>query len=307
MSIDFIVINFHAEDVTWACIESIKALCGNYNKPIILVDNESESSESFIDLGPGIKVVRNKQNLGFAGGIKSALPFCNSELVACINNDAIVTPNWLEELAKSFSDSEVGLAGGKEEGSAMPYFDFSAANAVHKSLPSEATAVSFISGSNFIARRQLMDLWDDQYFLYYEDIDFCVAVKNEGFNIIFNPSAVVQHKVNYSTGKSPIKKWFYIYRSRYRFIFKFYPTKKLIPIVTKGLFEDTILSSLELLRYIAIGLYRDNSSSEKQNWRNHNIGRIKAWAWLIKHPNFLWLARKRSEIRLNLEQDIINK
>ncbi|KKR54680.1 MAG: hypothetical protein A2079_07335 [Geobacteraceae bacterium GWC2_48_7] len=85
------------------------------NFEIIFVDNNSsDGSVQFVEKKyPEIKVVQNKTNLGFAGGNNSALPYCDGEYVALINNDMVADPRWLEEMHNALIREKAAVVGAK--------------------------------------------------------------------------------------------------------------------------------------------------------------------------------------------------
>ena len=85
--------------------------------------------------------------------------------------------------------------------------------------------ITFATGACMMVKRSVfkkIGYFDEKYFLYLEDMDFCVRAKNAGFKIIFEPKAVVWHKNASSSGGSgsPLQDYF-ITRNRLLFAFKF--------------------------------------------------------------------------------------
>ena len=82
---------------------------------IIMVDNASVdgSTEHVAKNFPEVKIVKNKKNLGFAGGNNSALPFCGGEYVALINNDMIADECWLERMHGAMEKNSADAVGPK--------------------------------------------------------------------------------------------------------------------------------------------------------------------------------------------------
>jgi len=85
------------------------------NLEMILVDNNSsDDSIAFVEKKyPEVKIVKNKKNLGFAGGNNSALPYCDGEYVALINNDMVADPHWLDEMHSALIREKADVVGAK--------------------------------------------------------------------------------------------------------------------------------------------------------------------------------------------------
>ena len=113
-TVDFIVLNWRSYEKTLECIDSIKLQSGGFKTRIIIVDNETDPSKKAYFYKIADKVVYHTENVGFAAGVNSALPFVKSEFTVLLNNDAFLDKNWLKESIKQFTDNGVGMVGGIE-------------------------------------------------------------------------------------------------------------------------------------------------------------------------------------------------
>lgn len=190
-------------------------------------------------------LIKNKENYGFAKGnnigIKFALKFFKPDYILLLNNDTVVDKDFLSELIEFSERTKADIVGPK-----IYYYDFNGKKNVisfigEKIVPWKAAGkryganeedrgqydnpmeVDRVEGSCMLVRAKVFEkvgFLDEDYFLFYEETDFCIRAKKAGFKIMYCPTAKIWHKVGGSTGKiSPIR--FYNFaRSRVLFIKK---------------------------------------------------------------------------------------
>jgi len=116
--VSIIILNWNGLKDTIECLESLKKITyPNYE--VIVVDNDSKGNDADIleeRYKNYIRVIRNKENLGFAGGnnvaIRQVLKEEKSDYILLLNNDTIVEPNFLEELIKiALQDEKIAIIG----------------------------------------------------------------------------------------------------------------------------------------------------------------------------------------------------
>jgi len=226
-----ILLNYNGARDTTDCIESLQ---GSSFKDfdVVVVDNASshDSVELLKARWPDITFIVNSRNMGFAGGnnfgIRHALKR-GSEFVLLLNNDTTIDPDALGTLVRTMEENtQAGIVGGK-----VYYFDrpnviwfagghFNAHSGFgdHYGKFEEdhgqydrVRECDFITGCCMLIRREVCEkigLLDDSYFLYYEDVDFCSRARRAGFSVLYQPSAVIYHKISRATSwDSPV----YIY------------------------------------------------------------------------------------------------
>ncbi len=172
----------------------------------------------------------DKNNRGFAGGnntgIKQALEK-GADYILLLNNDTIVEPNFLKKLIEvGESDEEIGIIGSViyEYGTDKIHFAGGRVNwlytkGVHISAkrsdqpfqPSIINEVDYITGCCLLIKREIIEkigLLDEDYFLYCEDVDWCLRAKKAGFRCVAVPEAKIWHKVSSSAKEASFS---YIY------------------------------------------------------------------------------------------------
>ncbi|MDD5342168.1 MAG: glycosyltransferase family 2 protein [Patescibacteria group bacterium] len=242
--VGIIVLNWNGLQDTKECLESLR-LVTYPNFRIYLVDNASTNDESKKlkdTYGDFIELIQNNQNLGFAGGnnsgIKKALAE-NCDYIVLLNNDTIVHPEFLKYLVESsMSDPKIGIIGSKIlkknqrdniwfAGGVIRWYSGLRVfhRGVHQRDVGQFTALSdvdFITGCCLMIRKEVIEkigLMSEEYFLYFEDIDWSVAAKRAGWRVVFEPRSVIWHKeVSESAELSPQKTYYlvrnYLYFSK---------------------------------------------------------------------------------------------
>lgn len=257
-----IVLNFNGKDDTVACLQSIEKLdTRNLKLEVVVVDNGSEEEFNPPVGGSKIKVIKNKENLGYAGGnnvgIKYALKH-GADYVVILNNDTIVDKDLVAELLKTAqSDDRVGIVAPKiyfakgyefhkdrykesEQGKVIWYaggmMDLANVLGSHRGVDEvdegqyeRGEETDFASGCCLLVSKALFEnvgLFDEKYFLYYEDSDLSERAKRAGFTIMYIPRAVLWHKNAGSAGGSGSSlQDYYITRNRLLFGIRYAPLR----------------------------------------------------------------------------------
>ena len=256
MKIAIVVLNYNGKENTLVCINSIKKLNkSNYKVELIVVDNASNdgSSEALSKI-KDIMLVKNDKNLGYSGGnnigIKHALSL-GSEYILILNNDTIVEKSLIINLINSakkgdivspkiyfakgfefhknrYKKEDLGkviwYAGGKIDWQNVMGIHIGVDEVDHGQF-SKRLEINLATGACILIRRQVfkkIGFFDEKYFLYLEDMDFCVRAKRAGFKIIFEPKAILWHKNASSGGGSGSGlQDYYISRNRLLFATKY--------------------------------------------------------------------------------------
>jgi GT2 family glycosyltransferase len=251
--VSIVIINWNGLKDTLECIQSLMKIdYSNYE--IIVVDNGSSRSEQLglrkLEEMYGINVVRVielKRNLGFANannvGIRIAL-HNGAEYVLLLNNDTIVDPNFLKEMIKvAEKDHKIGILGPKmyyynnndrgktiwyAGGKVNMYFTHKQeAGKIDVGQYKTFKTVDYVAGACMLIRKDVfldIGLLPREYFLGWEDIDFCLSAKRNGiYHCIFVPTSCIWHKVSasYKRGNLSDKMVFFGFRNRVMIRYKF--------------------------------------------------------------------------------------
>lgn len=239
--VSIITINYDQPQITAQLLESLRKITYS-NVEIWVVDNNSpnRSVDAITSSFPEVKFIKSAANLGFAGGNNLAAKQANGEYLLFINNDVEVSPTFLEPLVQCLqSDTSIGMVSPKikyfDSPTILQYAGCSEINLItgqghfigHREEDHQAFGQSvptaYIHGAAMLVTRNVLDqtgFMDDDYFLYYEELDWCARARRDGFSIWYVAESEVWHKESMSTGKeSPLKVYFQT-RNRLKFLQK---------------------------------------------------------------------------------------
>jgi GT2 family glycosyltransferase len=108
-----VIASFNKLEYTQKCIESIRQYTLQDTYEIIVVDNGStDDSQAWLSLQQDIKLIANSSNLGFPKACNQGMEIAEGDTILLLNNDTVVTENWLTNMRKAlFSDDKVGAVG----------------------------------------------------------------------------------------------------------------------------------------------------------------------------------------------------
>ena len=210
-----ILINWNQYELTNSCIKSI--LNCSYKKfKIILVDNCSKDN-SVTKLKrdfPNVHFIQNNSNLGFTGANNIGIEYAKSEdyeYIMLLNNDTVVKNTFIEPLVDSFKknvmavqplilnypDSNTIWNNGGSINSLFGIFKTINKNkniSLIKNFDKKET--EWISGCCFMIRSSVIDeigILDDNFFVYYEDVDWSIRITEKKYKILIVPSSIIYH------------------------------------------------------------------------------------------------------------------
>lgn len=240
---------FNGWQDTKECLKSVEKLDYPQDKiEIIVVDNGStdQTLTGIRKNFPKVKVLAQKTNLGFAKAINLGVKEAKSELILITNNDVVFEKNCLKKLVKTAAaDSHATVIGGKVYWKNTHRLSFGGFRLNHYlgyhqfdlSGANKERQTDWISGVCLLTSKKLfLDLggFDEKYFFYFEDIDFCLRAKRAGLRLLYQPKALVYHGYGTTIYRQGVEKILYLgYRSRWRCIFK---NASPVQILTSSLF-----------------------------------------------------------------------
>ncbi len=232
--VDIVILNWNGCRDTLACLASLRRLTYS-NFHTIVVDNGSTDGSAceIRSAFPDVELIETGQNLGFAGGnnvgIRRALER-QSDYALLLNNDTEVDPKLIDAfVAAARNNTDAGVFSGKiyyhSEPERIWYFGTKwNPNTTHFDHPghgviddgigfSGISDTDYASGCAFFfstARAQDVGLLDEDFFLYFEETDWCYRARAKGYRSVVVPEAKLWHKVSASTGgvDSPLMIYF---------------------------------------------------------------------------------------------------
>jgi GT2 family glycosyltransferase len=247
-SVSIITVNFNQSFVTEELLSSITINNTFPNIEIIVVDNGSKTNDvpAWQIKYPEIKFIRSEINLGFSGGNNLGIQQATGEYLFFINNDTEITPGLIDTLFATLNEhSQIGMISPK-----LLYFDkpkmiqyagytpmnyytcrnhcigqFETDNGQYDNI---TAPTGYIHGAAMMVRREAIEkagLMAENFFLYFEEYDWCDRMKKAGYEIWVDTRAMIYHKESISVGKASGLKEYFMNRNRILFIRRNAPLK----------------------------------------------------------------------------------
>lgn len=208
-----IIINWNGRKWLKKCLDSVKNQTYG-NLEVIFVDNaSSDDSVKFVkDNYPGIKIVENNQNHGFAKGANIGLACSHGDYILILNTDLEATPEFIENLHAAFEEipnlgcvqpklllmdnpQKLDVCGSYWTTSTWLYhYGFGKDRSLEKY--NKAFPVFSNKGAAILIKKELIEklgLFDEDFWCYYEESDFCHRLWIAGYECWYYPKATVYH------------------------------------------------------------------------------------------------------------------
>lgn len=226
MPISFLILTYNSSSYIYSLLDSLSDKVGNSIRKgeyeIIIFDNASSDDttdkiskylKDKKEWDGHIQFVKNSQNLGYAKGINMAAKKAKGDLLVVINPDAELIEADFKLLIDSFEkDKKMAAAGlrlvnlqGKNEKTAGKFynpltfllFSLGLENLFNiRFAPEESMTVDYVSGGFIAIRKETFEQlkgYDEDYFMYVEDMDLCYRIKKMGMKTVYMPSAIIRH------------------------------------------------------------------------------------------------------------------
>ena len=250
--ISVITIDYNGLEVTR---QMLRSLSEHVSMPleVIVVDNASAQDEAAIlrEEFPWAKVVRSERNLGFAGGNNLGMQYATGDYLLFLNNDTEIFEDTLHCLAEAFDkDPQIGIVCPKirffhgerliqyagytdMKGIAMKCRKVGCGKADDGLFDAPGYTFFPHGCAMMTSRRALQDVgpMPEDYFLFYEELDWGMMMRRKGWKIWYEPSCTIFHKESVSTGAdSPLRRY-YMARGRQLFAWRnFKGAKRLLAV-----------------------------------------------------------------------------
>jgi N-acetylglucosaminyl-diphospho-decaprenol L-rhamnosyltransferase len=274
MDISIVVLNYNTCAHLRVCLQALSA-DRPANSEVFVVDNASSdgSADMVTAEFPWVKLVRSPRNGGFAVGNNQALRLATGEAILLLNPDALVPPGGIEALLDVLRrHPEAGIVGPKllrPDGSMhlacrrsfptpgvafyrvsglsrlrpnSPRFGRYNLTFVDPDLPIE---VDSVCGACLLVRRKVVErigLLDERFFMYGEDLDWCLRARAAGWTIRYEPTVVVQHQHGAASRSRAVRTNLHFFHSMDLFYEKHY-VQRYHPLLT-GVVRIAIYAAL---------------------------------------------------------------
>src|SRR3989338_5076111 len=294
IDISYLILNYNGNDLLKIILRSIKRQAFDGSIEVVVVDNNSsDGSLDFLKQAhPYVKVVVNKENLG-TSGINSGLEHCMGKYIFYLNNDIELDEDCLKRLYIMLEkDPSIGLAVPKfinfynrkvRSGGFWLSRSFYGGHYLEEGQEKGTIEVPY--AGVFLFRKEIAKkagyLFDPDYFIYSEDVDFSLRARLMGYRIMMDRSALLYHMHAATIGKQKKNKSLY------------YLERNLLSTFIK---VASVRSVLWLLPYVlgmrALAILKDAMTLE---WRNAYL-RMSAIGWVVLHLPLI--LKKRGKVQL---------
>lgn len=267
-----VIVNWNGIKDTGTCLDSLaKTVRAKTALHVVVVDNGSTDNSISVlrSKYPWVTVLQMDKNLGFTGGNNAGIRYAlsrHADFIWILNNDTFVDKGVLS-MVRTCKDRTVGICGSKiyfapghefhldrykegERGRVIWFaggiIDWNNMMASHRGVDetdhgqyNKREDTPFITGCSMLIRSDVFEKigeFDDRYFLYLEDLDFCIRARRAGFRLVYEPSSVLWH-VNAGSSARPGNALheYYITRNRLLLGFRYAPLRTRWALIREAL------------------------------------------------------------------------
>jgi hypothetical protein len=243
---------------------------------------------------PHTTILAQEKNLGFAEGNNMGIKWAlenNFDYIFLHNQDGFLAGDSLERLVDAMeNDKKIGVAQSlvvlhpetnlvNSSGNEFQYLGFGFCGDYKKEvseIENKIKEINYASGASLLMRADLLrefGLWDDDFFMYHEDLEYCMRLRAVGYKIVLVPSSIFYHKYQFSRS---ILKFYWMERNRYGVLLMFFKWPTLL-----------ILSPMLLILEGGLWVF-----AFKSGWLNE---RLKVYKYWLKTDSWkLWFKKRKN-------------
>src|SRR5688572_21224091 len=246
--LDIVIVSFNCANFLSACARSLPAACEGMDWRCWVVDNASTdgSADTALKTLPGIELIRNTTNVGFARANNQALARAEARYLLLLNPDTEPEPESLTKLVRFMDTTPRARACGpnllnsdgtlQRNGRRFPTLlrEFLAVTGLRRISPrayedvleygradfDKPAEVDYLMGACLLVRAEAVyevGLLDESYFMFYEEVEWCRRLKKGGWSIWYRPEARVVHHWMGSVRLAPKRMTREFYRSQVKY------------------------------------------------------------------------------------------
>jgi hypothetical protein len=254
--ISVIIVNFRSRHYLERCLASIYQKLENQNFEIIVVNNDKQ--EKLLDIRekyPEVKILNQAVNIGYGRGVNLGAKEASGEILLLLNPDTELLSNLEFVIRVFFQNREIGALSprlidksgktqewiaGKEINLSSTLLNNLGLNTNQKIWESpKQEEVDWVSGAALFIRRDIFEMaggFDEKIFMYFEDVDLCLRLRDFGKKIIYLPDERILHHGGRSFIDKKLKKSLYYHSQDYYFRKHFGKTKAWLLKVLRKIF-----------------------------------------------------------------------
>jgi GT2 family glycosyltransferase len=273
-TVSIITVNYNQSYITEQLLTSVFETNTYVPIEIIVVDNASKDNPvpAWKNRYPDLTFIRSETNLGFAGGNNLGVKQAKGDYLFFVNNDTEFTPGLVQSLVDILDGNhEIGMVSPKiryfDQPDTLQYVGFTPMNyyTMRNSCIGQfekdngqydnlTGPTGYIHGAAMMVRRQAIEkagLMAENFFLYYEEMDWNDHIKRAGYQIWVEPKALIYHKESVSVGKASGLKEYFMNRNRILFIRRNAPSA--LAVVVFYSYFILLVTPRNIINYIGHG------------------------------------------------------
>lgn len=267
IDISIIIVNYNVKEFVKNLLYSLQKALQNYTSEIIIIDNASSdgSASDIEEKFDYVKVIANKENIGFGKANNQGLEIANGKYIALLNPDTIVREDTFSKLIEFMqTNKNAGMTTCKvlnPDGTLQlacrrsfpgPWVSFTKITGLSKVFPKSkifskynltyldenlTNEVDAISGSFMFFTKEVYQKvggFDPQFFMYGEDLDLCYRIQLAGYKVFYVPETEIIHYKGESTKRSSIDETKIFYNAMHLFVKKHLSSSFLVEIILRS-------------------------------------------------------------------------
>lgn len=248
-----VIVNYRSGELLKACLEALFSHVGSIGFEVLVVNNDREADLSSVQTldRPGLRTIQNATNVGFGTAANIGFNESKGEFLLLLNPDVVVRPGAVESLLQTMqSRPEVGIVlpqlrnpDGSLQYSCRRFYTWKTLwmrrgpwrrrQASHPTVRqhlmedwdhASVAEVDWGLGAAMLVRKRALpeaQLFDERFFLYFEDVDLCLRLQRAGWKVVYNPAAVMTHQHRRESAQGSSRAKVHHLRSLLKFLWKY--------------------------------------------------------------------------------------
>lgn len=211
--VSIIILSYNTKSLLRQCLKAIFSLVHSHPFEVIVFDNSSkdDSVSMVIKEFPKVNLIQSKENIGFAKGVNTATKKAKGSHLLFLNSDAALENDQLQDMVEKMEkDQTIGVVGGNllqnDLATSEAFGSFYNLPEVFRllflgkksrpNITNEFSKVDWVSGGYMLVSKSAFESvggFDEGFFMYIEDMEFCFRLKQKGYGIYYYQTAKARH------------------------------------------------------------------------------------------------------------------